>query len=297
MVALFPGASGLECDWQSIFGANNTDFVLLSCITLPWACRILQFGQRAEILGTKHRIEVSIKCTQNENAENQNAKYIASISDIIGPSPSIVDFGHILNMSLSAINAIVHPPIMYAKWKDFDGKPLDQKPLFYQGLDEEGADLMSKLSDETLVITKSIEQETGLSLVTQHIYEWYKSCYGDECQDTSSLLSTIVTNPGYDGLTHPMTMVDTKYVPNFKHRYLSEDIPYGLVVIRGLSLILDTKYQCKAPVMDKIIIWSQSMLNKEYLKYEEDGSIVPGKDINETRAPQRYHIKSIMELV
>ena len=137
-MAVFPGASGLECEWQSIFGANNPNFVVLSCITLPWACRVLKFGQNAEILGTKNQIEVSIKAAKSDDEKKQDAAtnevYMKQVSDIIGDPPKIVDFGHILNMSLSAINAIVHPSIMYGKWKDYDGKPLDQKPLFYQGI-------------------------------------------------------------------------------------------------------------------------------------------------------------------
>jgi len=298
LVAVFPGASGLECDWQSIFGANNDDFTLLSCITLPWACRTLKFGRCAEILGTKHRIEVSLKST-----DAANAQYMSSISRIIGASPSIVDFGHILNMSLSAINAIVHPSIMFAKWRNYDGKAVfAQKPLFYQGMDAEAAEIMSTLSDETLRVTQCIEAQTGLALLTQHIYSWYKRCYGEECADTSSLLRTIQTNPGYDGLTHPMKNPAPNvegFVPDFKYRYLSEDVPFGLVVIRGLSLILDAEHrsQCKCPLMDEIIVWSQNLLGREFLKYDADGSVVAGKDIDKTRAPQRYHIESITELV
>jgi len=231
---------------------------------------------------------------KKQNAES-NQVYMKQVGDVIGVPPKIVDFGHILNMSLQAINAIVHPPIMYAKWKDYDGKPLDAKPLFYQGISDDGAKFMSDLSDEALKITKQVEKETGLTLKKQHIYDWYKSCYGAECEDTSSLKMTIRTNPGYNGLTHPMKETDdNKYVPNFGYRYLSEDIPYGLVVIRGLSLITEEK--CDAPVMDKIIVWAQGLLGKEYLKYADD-KIVAGKDIGLSRAPQRYGFKSIKELI
>eukprot|EP00483_Globobulimina_turgida_P011652 UN11674 len=160
---------------------------------------------------------------------------------------------------------------------------------------------MSSLSDEALEITRCVEKETGLTLVTQHIFDWYKSCYGPECSDTSTLQMTIRTNPSYNGLTHPCVVDKASggFKPNFKYRYLTEDIPMGLCVIRGLSLILDKKYKkkCKAPVMDSIIKWAQKMVNKEYLKYKKDGSIVVGKDINETRAPQRYGITSIKDLV
>eukprot|EP01083_Nonionella_stella_P026213 72130_1 len=307
LVACFPGLSGLDCDWISIFGKENKDFVLLSAITLPWACRIKSFGQCVEILSTKAQIEVSVKVVakpqkqdeeKNVDVQEVNKGYIRKVSEIIGPKPVFVDYGHVLNMSLSAISAIVHPSIMYSKWKDYDGKPLDEKPLFYQGLDQEAADRMTQLSNEALAITKNIEKETGLTLVAQPIFEWYKSCYGKEAGDTSTLFKLIKTNPGYNGLTHPMIQNDDgKYVPNWKYRYLSQDIPYGLVVIRGLSLILAEKNQCDAPLMDKIIKWGQGILGKEFLKYEENGSIVAGKDIAQSRAPQRYAIKSIKDLV
>eukprot|EP01083_Nonionella_stella_P214977 774171_1 len=61
LVALFPGLPGIECAWQSIFGSNNANFILLSYSTLPWAARIQKFGQSVEILGTKNRIEVCLK--------------------------------------------------------------------------------------------------------------------------------------------------------------------------------------------------------------------------------------------
>eukprot|EP00483_Globobulimina_turgida_P012703 UN12726 len=160
---------------------------------------------------------------------------------------------------------------------------------------------MWSLSDEALLITRCIEQETGVTLIKQHIYDWYISSYGADCSDISTLQRIIVTNPGYNGLTHPCVADEASggYVPNFQYRYLSEDIPMGLVVMRGLSLILEERYKkkCETPVMDSIIQWAQKQLNKEYLRYNADGSIVPGRDINETRAPQRYGFTSIKQLV
>eukprot|EP01084_Bolivina_argentea_P060886 111226_1 len=132
LIGIFPGASGLECEWQSII--NNKEsckygskYTLLSCITLPWACRIKSFGQTVEILGTKSSVRVSIY-------PKYDKIYIDKFSKIIGKLPELVDYGHIINMSLGATNAIIHPSILYDKWINWDGKPLDNKPLFYQGI-------------------------------------------------------------------------------------------------------------------------------------------------------------------
>lgn len=145
-MSVFPGASGLECEWQSIF-KDDPNFVLLSCITLPWACRKIKFGQGAQVLGTKHQIEVGIKSSitpddkdtddikgDDKDINSENTVYIKQVSDIIGIPPDIIDFGNILNMTLTAKCAVIHPTVMYWRWKDYDGTPLDERALFYQGI-------------------------------------------------------------------------------------------------------------------------------------------------------------------
>ena len=60
MIGFFPGGSGLECAWYDIIGPHNKHFVLVSCITLPWACRIIKFGQSVDIHGIKKKVEVCV---------------------------------------------------------------------------------------------------------------------------------------------------------------------------------------------------------------------------------------------
>lgn len=102
--------------------------------------------------------------------------------------------------------------------------------------------------------------------------------------DKTSIYTMLRTNKGYRGLTHPMREVEIdgvkKYLPNFKYRYFTEDIPMGLVVTRGIAELAAVP----TPNMDTVIMWCQEMLGKEYLV---DGKLV-GKDIHSTRAPQHY---------
>jgi ketopantoate reductase len=295
LIAVFPGASGLECDYASIIGKDNPNFSLLSCITLPWACRIKNYGAHVEVLGTKYKVEVCLFATKDAD---ENKKHIQVFQNMFGKQPLVVDHGHLLNMSLGAINAIVHPAIMYGRWASYDGKStFNEKPLFYQGITDNVAEnCLSALSNEVLMIKKTIEAEANIKLDIPHISQWYMDCYGKDCEDTSSLYRLIQTNPGYNGLTHPMKQNDDgTYSPDFAYRYLSEDIPFGLIVIRGLGML------CKAPlvlpVMDAMIQWAQKVTGKEYLVYNDDGTISSGKDMGRTRAPQKYDFKSIMDLV
>ena len=186
MVGVFPGAAGLECEWQSIFGNDNKGFILLSCITLPWAARIKIFGQIVELLESKNKIEAclygDITTSSDDEKEKENVDksvYIKQFENIIGPSTKLIDYGHILGMTLGAMSAVAHPAIMYDKWSNWDNKPLSEKPLFYQGVTESSGDKMDKLSDECIKIAKNVELQTGLKLNVPKLYDWFLQCYGD----------------------------------------------------------------------------------------------------------------------
>ena len=53
---------------------------------------------------------------------------------------------------------------MYAKWKGCEGIPLDQAPLFYEGVTETTAKLISSISDEIVNIAELIELKTGAEM-------------------------------------------------------------------------------------------------------------------------------------
>jgi hypothetical protein len=181
---------------------------------------------------------------------------------------------------------------MYGRWKDWDGKPLERAPLFYQGIDEETADLLGKVSDEVVATSKRIMAmypEADLSRVIP-MYDWDIGCYGNDIRDKTNLMTALRTNTGYEGITHPMTQTeDGRYLPDFNHRFLTEDVPFGLVVIRGIAEIAGAATPC----IDTVLSWCQEKLGKEYLV----GSTVTGKDVATTRCPQRYGFTTIVDVL
>ena len=55
IIASFPSACGLEFAFLKLIN-NNSNVVLFNCLTLPWACRFLEYGKSVEILGIKGEI-------------------------------------------------------------------------------------------------------------------------------------------------------------------------------------------------------------------------------------------------
>lgn len=80
-----------------------------------------------------------------------------------------------------------------------------------------------------------------------------------------------------------------KWVPDFGYRYLTEDVPFGLVVTKGLAELAGVP----TPETDRVLAWCQEKLGKEFIV----GSELKGKDLALSRAPQAYGYKSLDDLV
>jgi hypothetical protein len=281
-IGAMPGEGGFDLCAIHVLGeefCKNSNLFALE--TLPWACRIVEYGKVVEVLGTKKEIELCVRGAKREVV-------VEALHGLIGRLPAFDLADNFLEVTLMNINSVWHPTISYGFYRNKDiTEPFDEPPLFYYGADEYTGDKLSKVSDEVLEIKKVLlEKYPGLSLDgLHHVKHWMLTSYGDDIGDKTSIYTMLRTNKGYNGLTHPMREVEmdgkTKYLPNFRYRYFTEDIPMGLVVTRGIAELAGVA----TPHMDEVIVWCQNMLEKEYIN--PDGKLA-GKDLNETRCPQRY---------
>lgn len=70
--------------------------------------------------------------------------------------------GHLIGMTIMNPNAYAHPSIMFAQWGGWDGKPVKDPPLFYTGLSELAAELLSGCSDEVLKVSRVVSEMSGV---------------------------------------------------------------------------------------------------------------------------------------
>ncbi|KAL3928502.1 MAG: hypothetical protein SGBAC_012625 [Bacillariaceae sp.] len=293
IIGAMPGEGGFDLCARHILGDEFVNASSLFALeTLPWACRILEYGRAVEVLGTKAEIDVAITPKKGSNV----ASVLKVLQGLVGSAPRMVPASNFLAVTLMNINSVWHPTISYGFYHNKDATQLfDEPPLFYQGADEATGKKLAAVSDEVLELKKVLcEQFKKLNLEdTRHVREWMLRSYGDAIGDKSSIYTMLQTCKGYRGLTHPMVTVETpegtKYAPNFRYRYFSEDIPCGLIVTRGIAELAGVK----TPEMDDVIMWCQKVMGKEFLV---DGEL-KGKDMHTTRAPQNYGYCTIESLV
>jgi hypothetical protein len=79
------------------------------------------------------------------------------------------------------------------------------------------------------------------------------------------------------------------FAPNFDYRYLSEDVPYGIVVTKAIAQLAGLP----TPGIDTLLAWTQSKLGKSYVI---DGKL-EGADIAGLPIPQNYGIQTLNDLI
>ena len=281
-----PGQPGFEYQCMNILGEISSQITIMSFETLPWACRITEFGLKVDVLGTKKFLAASML----QGKETPSKPPLSSVQVLLGLEPALQQTKHFL-VILFMSYSFVHIAIMYGRWKDWDKKPLDEEPLFYQGIDEATANLLETCSKEFLNVAHGITAKhpsVDLSELLD-IYNWYLTYYKEDIEDPSNLYQAIRTNKSYKGLVHPMNKENGKFVPNFKSRYLTEDIPMGMVVFKGVAEIagIDT------PMNDMLLQWGQEKIGKKYLV---DGKLT-GPDVKSTRCPQTFGLTTLEEVL
>jgi hypothetical protein len=314
--------------------------------TLPWACRVAQPGAVAEVLGTKDKVDAAVAVFPgtSRNLDAYAEPALQTLQIAVGPVPALRLASGFLGITLSNINAFWHPALLWHKWRDWDGTPVEGPPplLYETAPDDLKCDAMSS---EIALVTSAIKARYPPGALVDDmssarpVHAWFLDSYGDDpALDKTSTATMMRTNPAYRGLTHPMRPASASesaasskeseevslpskekkgslLVPDFSHRYIAEDVGYGLAVMRGVAELAGVP----TPTVDAVIVWAQKQAGLSFLvereidkpggelshpAADEVGSpdaesrakaepftprlICAGADLTKTRCPQRF---------
>ncbi|HNS50030.1 MAG TPA: NAD/NADP octopine/nopaline dehydrogenase family protein [Anaerolineae bacterium] len=275
-VCAIPARGGFDyCAAHVLREAGREDVAIAGLQTLPWACRVEEYGRRVHVLGVKQSV------TAASRPAAESARVVPFLEQMMGLP--VLPASSLLSLTLANTGQIIHPGIMYGLFAQWDGTFLEQAPLFYQGLDAAGAQVLEGLSRDIQAIRIRLGERLDLSAV-EPLLDWLRRAYGDAIRDPATLHGAFVSNAAYAGLQAPVREVAPgRFVPDFSSRYLAEDVPFGLVPTRAIAGLagVDT------PVVDRVIAWAGGRLGRDYL----------GRDIMLARIPQKYGLATLNQLV
>jgi hypothetical protein len=293
------------CNWccENAFGKDLfSKITLFAFENLPWSCRVHEWGKAGIILNVKRSSKVSVLPVEHKDRVINMLNIILTSTNltITGPDdpprvPVYEPMANFLSATLMNLNSLIHTSLAYRQFKDWDGvTPYPEKCLLYEGADAESEVCVTEISNDLIRIREAVTSRypnVDLSRVMS-VYDFYCTTYKDNIKDKTNMVTVLHTNNGYQGLTHAMVPPSegaAGYVVQKNSRYFMEDIPCGLSVTRGVAQI----FGVETPMMDKIITWAQELVGKEYLK---DGKL-EGRDLAQTRSPQKYGLTSMDQLL
>lgn len=277
-----PAPGGFDWKARAALQRHGSTATVFGLGYIPWMCKTTAFGRSARILGGKPVNVVSVLQTER----------LATVADLLARvlQTPVLDAGSFLNLTLHPGNQLLHPALMYAMFHDWDGTPLPEPPLFYENATPAAAALCQQLSDELQQLKAALEaQVPGLQLpLVMPLHEALLQGYSSAVADPATLHSSIVSNRAYAGIRTPMLPVVGGCVPDWQSRFFLEDVPHGLVVLRGLADLL----QLRLPQLDALLQWSQQRMGREYLR----GTQLDGPDLIHSGAPAQHGIYTVADL-
>ena len=239
----------------SIFNRNTR---LFGFQRVPFIARIREYGHSAVLLSYRKTLNVAfweVSCYEQE-------AYAHELSEILRTPVRIMD--HALQATLTNSNPILHPSRLYSLFKDFDiHHPYKTIPHFYEDWDNDSSEILIQCDNEF----QRMLQKIGLaSDYTPPLLKYYEST------DAPSLTRKIKSILSLKGIKAPMVACDGGYAPDWNNRYFSEDIPYGMLLIKYICQMI----KIPTPNIDKIVTWYQEQVGQRYLA---NGIVIASEDV------------------
>lgn len=255
--------------------------------TLPWSTRVKTFGEVVHIGALK--AEVVLAALPPADASSIAAR----LARILGTQ--VVATESFLSLTLGNPGQFIHSGLMYGHFRGWQGEEFDESriPMLYAGATDKMGEIVERLSNEAIAVARKIEAQSGYALNLQAamlpIHEWLTTAYGHVTQDISTVATCFRTGPIQARRAPTIEVRPGKFRPDFQYRYLTEDVPYGLVATRALAEIA----QVDTPAIDEVITWAQSVLGKVYLVNDK----LQGPDAGELRIPQNCGVSTLADLI
>lgn len=206
---------------------------------VPYIARQKEYGRIGELLGYKPALNVCIENSPNPELLKQE------LSKLFNTPINLLN--NFYEASLTNSNPILHTSRLYTLWKDYDGKPYEDMPLFYADWTEEASKYLIAMDEEFQTLLDILGIRKG---VIPSILNYYEST------DAASLTKKIRSIKAFGTIKSPMVKTDTGWVPDFQSRYFTEDFPYGLRFIKELA----QQNNLHTPTIDTVYNWGLSKL-------------------------------------
>ncbi|MDR3215108.1 MAG: NAD/NADP octopine/nopaline dehydrogenase family protein [Bacilli bacterium] len=263
LVGIIPGTGGAEFYANKVLAKNAVFFGL---DRVPCVSRIEKYGE--EIIASKK--EKTRLATIPRSYSKKVSEIISKVLDI-----DIEALDNYLVVTFTPSNPLVHSSRLYSMLKDNEElNTWDYNPLFYGEWDDVASEIMIACDNELHQICDSLDKLNMNQVIS--LKEHY------EVNDINEMTNKIKSIDTMKHILSPMINLNGKFIIDKNSRYFTEDIPYGLCIIKDFARI------CKidTPYIDKVLKCFEVFMNKEYFI----DNIFQGIDLKDTSIPSNYSL-------
>ncbi len=237
-IIVCPGSCGGSLIFKSSLGyeLNDESIVIAETSTLPYACRIIKPGKVQIYLKLKGGIFLSaVPSTLTEEV-------LKEIQDVY---PALLPAKHVLQTILQNANPIIHPAVTLMNAALIERA---EEFLFYEeGVMPSVGRLIEALDKERLLIGEKL----NVPILPDPVIGKMQGYMQEE-----NYMNGYRTAHGFKGI---------KAQSQLEHRYLNEDVGYGLVFMSELAKEIGVE----TPLMDSIINIASVIMNRPYRENKE----------------------------
>lgn len=227
VVALLPGNLGTLAFARALKGAGAAEVILAEADTAPYVCRKTA-SDRAVIWGAVPRFGVGVLPARRTNE---------AMAALRGYFPDITSYPNVLAAGLSALNPVVHPPGVLLNAGRIE-RSRGEFWFYEEGVTPAVVRAIEALDAERLALGQAL----GIAL-TPVAEGFQRAGFGP----IGDLWATINGSQMLTALRAPGAIAT---------RWLTEDVPYGLVTWSALAAQVDVA----TPVMDAVIALASAVL-------------------------------------
>ena len=210
---------------------------------VPYIARVSDYGRFAELLGYKSEIRLATRDFPDDFSRDAFRQKIETLFE----TPTVLLKSY-WDAALTNSNPLLHPCRLYGMWKDWDGKtPYSEHTLFYEDWDDFSSEVLIAADEEFFALLKKLPVTPG---AIPRLLDYY------ECGNASELTRKLKSIPAFRKIRAPMLAVPGGFIPDVKNRYFTEDIPFGLKIIKQLS----EQNNVKTPVIENVLRWGEQLL-------------------------------------
>lgn len=209
---------------------------------VPYIARTIEYGKCAELLGYKNELRLA---TENFDSADSRESFRVLVEKIFETPVSLLN--SFWEAALTNSNPLLHPCRLYGMWSKWDGKTVyEQCPRFYEDWDDFSSETLVAADEEFFALLEKLPVTSG---AIPRLLDYY------ECSDASALTRKMKSIPAFKKILAPMLSVPGGFIPDVNNRYFTEDIPFGMQIIKKLA----AQHGIVTPTIDAVLSWAKKM--------------------------------------